>query len=201
MLNRARVLILVLAMLGPLASLIGYGQDREPVQSQEQSRLVSSRVGDITRVDGDVWLKRRGESDLQSLRIGRNLSAGDVVLTGAQGRAEWSLNPSNPGSYLQIAPHSQVSVYEDSADQMHFDIFQGEVFVIVGTLARGEALELDTPYALLTVTKRGSYRVRVSANNDTEADVALGELRFVDSKGKTGRITKHKHARFFTTKE
>jgi hypothetical protein len=70
MLNRARVLILALAMLGPLASLREYGQDREPVQSQEQSRLVSARVGDVTRVDVDVWLKRRDESDLQSLRIG-----------------------------------------------------------------------------------------------------------------------------------
>jgi hypothetical protein len=201
MLNRARVLISVLAMLGPLASLREYGQARELVQSQEQSRLVSARVGDVTRVDGDVWLKRSGESDLQSLRIGRKLSAGDVVLTGGQGRAEWSLNPGNPGSYFQIAPHSQVSVYEDSADQMHFDIFQGEVFVIVGTIDRGEALELDTPYALLTVTKRGRYRVRVSANNDTDADVVLGELRFVDSKGQTGRVTKHKHVRFFATKE
>jgi hypothetical protein len=92
MLNRARVLISVLAMLGPLASLREYGQARELVQSQEQSRLVSARVGDVTRVDGDVWLKRSGESDLQSLRIGRKLSAGDVVLTGGQGRAEWSLN-------------------------------------------------------------------------------------------------------------
>ena len=201
MLNRVRVLILVLAMLSPFASLRGYGQDRERVQAQEQSRLVSARVGDVTRVDGDVWLRRRGESDLQSLRIGSKLSAGDVVLTGAQGRAEWSLNPGNPGSYLQIAPHSQVSVYEDIADQMHFDIFQGEVFVIVGTIEKGEALELDTPYALLTVTKRGRYRVRVSANNDTDADVALGELRFVDSKGQIGRVTTHKHVLFFATKE
>ncbi|HWO02302.1 MAG TPA: FecR domain-containing protein [Blastocatellia bacterium] len=201
MLNRARVVVLVLAMVDPLASLRGYGQDREPVRSQEQSRLVSARVGDVTRVDGDVWLKQRDESDLQSLRIGRKLSAGDVVLTGAQGRAEWSLNPGNPGSYLQIAPHSQVSIYEESVDQMHFDIFQGEVFVIVGTFARGEALELDTPYALLTVRKRGRYRVRVAANNDTDADVALGELRFVNSKGQTGRVTKHKHVRFFATKE
>jgi FecR protein len=201
MLNPAKVLILVLAMMGAPGSLIGYGKDPEPVHPQEPSRLVSARVGDITRVDGEVWLRRRGESELQSLRIGRRLCAGDVVLTGAGGRAEWSLNPSNPGSYLQIAPHSQVSVFEDTADEMHFDIFQGEVFVIVGTFDKGEALELDTPYALLTVTKRGSYRVRVSSNNDTEADVALGELRFVDSKGKTGRITNHKHALFFATKE
>ena len=200
MLNRASILTFALSMLS-LTSLHGYGQDRNPGQSQRQSALVSARVGDITRVDGDVWLKRRGESDLQSLQLGRHLSAGDVVLTGAQGRVEWSLNPSSPGSYFQIAPRSQVSVYEDTAAEMHFDIFQGEVFVIVGTFDRGEALELDTPYALLTVTKRGSYRVRVSANNDTEADVALGELRFVDSKGETGRITKHKHARFFAPKE
>ena len=186
----------LLVMLGPLASLGSHGQNHEPTQSQASSMVVSARPGEMTRVDGDVWLKRPGESALQPLQIGKTLSSGDVVLTGAEGRAEWSLNPGHPGSYLQVAPHSQVSVYKDDTDQMHFDIFQGEVFVIVGVFDRGEVLELDTPYALLTVTSRGNYRIRVSPNNDTEADVAQGELKFLDSKGQTGRVTKRKHVLF-----
>ena len=193
--------VVFLVMLGPFASLKGYGQSHEPIQAQAPSMVVSARPGEMTRIDGDVWLKRFGESDLQPLRVGKTLSSGDVVLTGAEGRAEWSLNPGHPGSYLQVAPHSRVSVYKDETDQMHFDIFQGEVFVIVGVFDRGEVLELDTPYALLTVTSRGSYRVRVSPNNDTEADVAQGELQFLDSKGQTGRVTKRKHVLFFGKKE
>jgi hypothetical protein len=39
------------------------------------------------------------------------------------------------------------------------------------------------------------------AINDTEADVAQGELEFVDSKGQTGKVTKHKHVRFFVIKK
>ncbi|HKQ08706.1 MAG TPA: FecR domain-containing protein [Blastocatellia bacterium] len=198
MLQGARNPILLLAMLDLLVSLRGYGQSPDHSQSQLPSLIVSARAGDVTRVDGNVWLKRRGESSLLPLRIGKRLSSGDVVVTGDQGRAEWSLNV---GSYFQVAAHSQVSVYEESPDQMHFDISQGEVFVIVGTFERGTVLEIDTPYALLTVTKRGSYRVRVSTNKDTEADVARGELQFADSKGQTGKVTKREHVRFFGIKK
>jgi len=198
MLGGTRISILSPAMLVLLVSLRGYSQSPDHSQAQPPSLIVSTRAGDVTRIDGDVWLKRRGESSLLPLRIGKRISPGDVVVTGAQGRAEWSLNVD---SYFQVAAHSQVSIYEDSSDQMHFDIFQGEVFVIVGTFDRGTALEIDTPYALLTVTKRGSYRVRVSTNNDTEADVAQGELQFVDSKGQTGKVTKRKHVRFFVIKK
>ena len=120
------------------------------------------------------------------------------MVTGDQGRAEWSLNAD---SYFQVAAHSRVSIYEESPDQMRFDISLGEVFVIVGTFDRGTVFEIDTPYALLTVAKRGRYRVRVSTNKDTEADVAQGELQFVDSKGQTGRVMKRKHVRFFVIKQ
>jgi len=193
MLRGASISISLLTMLVLLVSLRGYGQSPDHSQARLPSLIISTRAGDVTRIDGNVWLKRRGESSLLPLRIGKRLSSGDVVVTGTQGRAEWSLNVN---SYFQVAAHSQVSIYEDSSDQMHFDIFQGEVFVIVGTFDRGTVLEIDTPYALLTVTKRGSYRVRVSTNNDTEADVAQGELQFVDSKGQTGKVTKREHVRF-----
>lgn len=149
-LGGARISILLLAMLVLLVSLRGYSQSPDHSQAQLPSLIVSTRAGDVTRIDGDVWLKRRGESSLLPLRIGKRLSSGDVVVTGAQGHAEWSLNVD---SYFQVAAHSQVSIYEDSSDQMHFDIFQGEVFVLIGTFDRGTVLEIDTPYALLTVTK------------------------------------------------
>jgi hypothetical protein len=198
MLCGARISIFVLAMPVLLVPFKGYGQSPDHSEAQMPSLIISARAGDVTRIDGNVWLKRRGESSLLPLRIGKRLSSGDVVVTGAQGRAEWSLNAN---SYFQVAPYSQVSIYEDSPDQMHFDIFQGEVFVNIGKLDRGTVLEMDTPYALLKVTKRGNYRVRVSTNNDTEADVAQGELEFVDSKGQTGIVTKRKHVRFFVTKK
>src|SRR5689334_10511716 len=92
MLQGARNSILLLAMLDLLVSMSGYGQSPDQSQSQLPSLIVSARAGDVTRVEGNVWLKQRGESSLLPLRIGKRLSSGDVVVTGDQGRAEWSLN-------------------------------------------------------------------------------------------------------------
>lgn len=121
MLRIARISVLLLAMLGCLVSLRAYGQSPNHSQSQLPSLIISTRAGDVTRVDGNVWLKRRGELSLLPLRIGKRLSSGDAVVTGAQGRAEWSLNVD---SYFQVAAHSQVSVFEESSDQMHFFVIK-----------------------------------------------------------------------------
>lgn len=108
------------------------------------------------------------------LRKGQTLSADDTVLTGTQGRAEWSLNPD---SYFQVGPSSRVRIYDIGFKQRHFDILRGEIFVIVNALDREAPLELDTPLALITITKSGSYRVRVSPDGDTEATVVHGNHR------------------------
>lgn len=173
------------------------GQDRENKLSQRRSLMVSTRVGDVSRLDGEVRSKQRGEAAPRPLHIGDKLTEGDVVLTGTQSRAEWSLGPD---SYFQVGGDSQVRLYETTVNEMHFDIERGEVFVIVSSLDKGEVLELDTPHALLTVARSGRYRVRVSRNGDTEATVVQGELRFVNSKGEAGRVTTRKQVHFLLPK-
>ncbi|HLF83137.1 MAG TPA: hypothetical protein VI837_03075, partial [Blastocatellia bacterium] len=59
----------------------------------------------------------------------------------------------------------------------------------------------DWRSALITITKSGSYRVRVSPHGDTEATVVSGELQFINAKGETGIVTKRKRVRFFKPKE
>lgn len=161
------------------------------------AQIVSARAGVVSRVEGDVWYRRRDEQQTQQLSTGVSLSVGDLVWTGSRGRAEWSLNP---GSSLQVGPRSQVRVYETSLEKMHFDIERGEVFAVVKPLDDGAALVLDTPPALLNVIRSGRYRVRVATDNGTEAAVSSGELRFINQEGKTVRIMKRQRVRFAATK-
>lgn len=194
MLRAAQTIISLLLMLSLLASRLAGGSLRQETKlSQAQSLVVAAHAGRVSRVDGEVWLERRGEAERRPLRIGEILSAGDVVLTGAQGSVKLSLNP---GSYLQVSARSNVRVYETDLDRMHFDIEQGEVIALVSSFEKGAALELDTPPALLSVVKRGLYRVRVAANDVTEAAVAQGELRFVNPEGKVVNVMKGKRVRF-----
>ena len=170
------------------------GQSGKPALGQGQSLTVSARAGEVSRRDGEVWLRRRGDADAQALQAGEKLSEGDVVTTGPHGRAEWTLRP---GSYFQVGQNSRVRIDRMGDGSTRFGVERGEVFVIVGILDHAGELELDTPHALLTVAKHGSYKIRVAPNNDTAASVVRGELRFVNRKGEAGRVTRRKQVRFF----
>lgn len=191
--SSTKILLLVITMaLAPTAVV---GQHRE--EKLAQSLIVSTRIGDVSRLAGEVRSKQLGEAASRGLHVGDHFSEGDVVLTGTQSRAEWSLGPD---SYFQVGGDSRVRLYETTIREMHFDIERGEIFVILSSLEKGEVLELDTPHALLTIARRGRYRVRVSRNGDTEATVVQGEMRFVNSKGEVGRVTTRKQVHFFLPK-
>ena len=188
-----RVFISILALIS-LILPTGGGQRHTPMPEPRQSLTVSARAGEISRLDGEVWLKRRGDAGLRALQVGERLSEGDVVTTGQHGRAEWAMRPD---SYFQLGQESRVRIDSLSDSLLRFDIERGEVFVIVGILDHAGALELDTPHPLLTVAKRGSYKIRVAPNLDTVATVVQGELRFVNRTGEKGRVTKRKQVRFY----
>lgn len=184
---RARLIIPCLVMIFLCVSL----------EASAQSQVISASAGTVSRVDGEVWFRHRGATGLQPLRADQKLVAGDLIVTGGSGRVEWSLNL---GSYLQVGARSQVRIYETSLDQMHFDVERGEVFAVVAAFDKHAALVLDTPPALFTVVKRGRYRLRVETDDETEAAVAEGELRFTDSEGKEIKVTKRRRARFSAAK-
>lgn len=163
--------------------------------SSAQAQVISARAGVVTRAEGEVFYQHRGEEAVRQLQVGVKLGDGDAVITKQGGRAEWSLTPD---SFLQVGADSSIRVCELSAGQMHFDVERGEVFVIVRSLKRSESLVVHAPPGLLTVYKRGRYRVRVDANGDTDAAVAKGELRYVDAKGNLTRVGTRKEVHFFT---
>ena len=167
-----------------------FPQRRE--QAQSQPWIVSAYAGNVYRIDGDVRFKHVGETTWRLLHVGERLKLGDEVLTGDHAYAEWSLNP---GSHLEVHAHSQVRVFDTSLDRMHFDIEAGQVFAVVTTLDNGAALVMDTPPALLHITKRGIYRIRVNTENQAEAAVQIGELKLIDGKGKTVKVTTGRRVR------
>lgn len=189
-----RIVLISILTLTSLVLPTGIGQRHNPMPEPGQSLTVSARAGEISRLDGEVWLKRRGDAGLRVLQVGERLPEGDVVTTSQHGRAEWAMHPD---SYFQLGQESRARIDSLSDSLRRFDIERGEVFVIVGILDHAGALELDTPHALLTVAKRGSYKIRVAPNLDTEATVVRGELRFVNRLGEAGRVTKRKQVRFY----
>lgn len=160
-------------------------------QSQTQAQVVYSRAAEVTRIDGDVRLRRHGEIETTPLLPGARLAPDDLIVTGMNGRAELSMGPD---SYLQVGHDSHVRVYEVTTNMIHFDVERGEVFVIVRSFPKEISLIVDTPPAPLTIAKRGRYQVQVAADGATEVAVERGELSFTDSGNKTIRIKSHRQA-------
>jgi hypothetical protein len=158
-----------------------------------QGQVVSVRVGVITRIEGEARVRRHGDAGLSVLQPGVDLSKGDLLITGDNGRVELTLNP---GSYLRVGPLSQVWAHEVENDRIHFDILHGEVSATVKRFIQDTSLILDTPPAELNIVKHGHYVVRVAADGSTEAYVAAGELRFVDAHGQTLLLKRHRRVRF-----
>jgi hypothetical protein len=164
-----------------------------PHRAPAQGQVVSVRVDVVTRIEGEVHVRWHGVVEPGLLKPGDELSKGDLLLTGDNGRAELTLTYD---SYLLVAPLSQVWIYEAGNDRIHLDILRGEVSATVQGNIGDTPLVLDTPPAELDVVKRGHYVVQVAANGSTEAYVEAGELRFADSNGVTVRLKKHKRVRF-----
>lgn len=185
-----RPLLLLVSLLFVQGS--ASAQQHHPRQHDAlQSHVTSAPVGEITRSEGDVWL-RRGAGGRQQLRAGDGLDVGDVVVTGADGLVEWTLGP---GSSLRVGVRSRVRVYSADADRMHFGVERGEVIAYVRALVVQE-LQLDTPPAVLNVVRGGSYRVRVAPDDATEVSVLEGELQYVNVRKRTVSVTTGGRARF-----
>jgi hypothetical protein len=163
-----------------------------PVAAAQE--VVSARAGRIKNVRGEAFFRcHLNRKDAVPLEKGISLHNGDTVLTGELGSVAVALNPD---SYLVVSPDSFVRVEETALDAMHFDVERGEVLVISRSLAGGASLVIHAPPAVLTVYKRGSYRIFVGENGNTEANVGRGELRYVDSRGKLVRVKKGKQVNF-----
>jgi hypothetical protein len=164
-----------------------------PPRATAQRQVVSVRVGMVTHVEGEVRVRRHGAGEEGLVKQGDGLSKGDLLLTGANGHAELT---ATYGSYLLIAPLSRVWIYEVENDRIHLDILRGEISATVEGRIGNTPLILDTPPAELDVIKRGRYILQIAADGSTEAYVEAGEMRFVNSKGETVRLKKHKRVRF-----
>ena len=162
-------------------------------------KVISARAGMVKNVRGEVFYRcHLNDKEALSLEKGLMLHNGDTVLTTESGDAAVALNPD---SYLVLSANSFIRVEETDLSAMHFDVERGEVLVISRSLKKGVSLVIHTPPAILTIYKRGNYRIFVAENGNTEANIGRGELRYVDHRGKLIRVKKGRQVNFVKREE
>lgn len=161
--TKTRFMVLVGLFFALSASVIA--QDREQY-------VISAKAGGVNSVSGDVLLKRRGETQWQSLKQQDELDSGDVLRTGANGRVEILLNP---GSYVRAGENSEVELTNSSIDMLQLKLVKGSAIVeVAGADEARTLIEIATPQTKVVIDRKGLYRLNLLGNNATEVLVRKG---------------------------
>lgn len=127
-----------------------------------EANFISARAGGVNFVSGKVEVRRSGETAWQKLTAKDDLDDGDVLKTGADGRAEALLNP---GSYVRLAENSQLTLTSASLDELRLKLTEGSA--IIEATGYGDdkqaLMTLDTPHTEVAILRGGLYRFDVEA--------------------------------------
>ena len=135
--------------------------------------LVSTKAGFVNKVDGKVEIQRKDNEDGSRGRVslGTQMKEGDLVITGAGGRAEILLNP---GSYLRLDANTEVRAVNTILTETRFEVVSGSVIVEVGEIDKKSPIEIATPDGIISINKASLLRLDVEDGVTTVA-VRQGE--------------------------
>src|SRR5712691_4922455 len=148
---------------------IGAAQDREKF-------VISAKAGGVNSVTGRVLVTRAGNSQL--LTAQDDLTAGDLVTTGAASQVEVLLNP---GSYLRVGENSGFELADNSLEKLRVRLIKGSAIVEATGLDEIELhITIVTEQARVVVARRGVYRINAAVDS-TELLVRKGRARINDN--------------------
>jgi hypothetical protein len=116
----------------------------------------------LSFVQGEVSFWRPGAEDWAAARINTALEAGDDLYTGAAANLEVQVGPM---AFLRAGEHTEVGLEDLEPDFLQVKVTSGHAALDVRQLDPGQAIELDTPNAAVTVERPGYYRVDVTADS------------------------------------
>jgi hypothetical protein len=155
---------LVAAIVAALFS-IGAAQNREKFG-------ISAKAGGVNSVNGNVMVKREGQA-LQLLTSRDDLTAGDVVTTGAWGQLEILLNP---GSYFRAGENTEFILVNSSLDDLLLKLVRGSAIIeATGPDNAGLRINVATDQKRLVIVRSGIYRINAQTGM-TELIVRKGRV-------------------------
>ena len=178
-----RLIKITLLLMSILLSAIPVTADKKKAESQEDQSLyiVSAKSGVVSVIDGDVTFKR-GASLWESLLEGDELKAGDVIKTGATGRAEILLNP---GTYLRIAENSEFAFPDLASFKLKLSLLKGAAILEASVV--DVSIKFTTPQYMFTITRDGLYRFSATPEGKSEVMVRKGRLTVAGAEIKDGK--------------
>lgn len=164
--------LVVLAIL-LMSATFTFAQDSRTQDSRSASftadkYIISAKAGGVNMTEGNVDV-RRSHGKIGVLLSGDQLSVGDRVSTGADGRVEILLNP---GSYLRLGADAIFEFKTTSLDDLQLRVDSGSAMFEVFATNKFR-VSIVTPNGKVVLIDSGVYRVDV--NTDGTAMIAVTE--------------------------
>ena len=176
---------LVLSAMGMLIVSNLFAQDARVMSAAGDKYLISAKAGGVNFTEGRVAIARTDGRGGQLLK-GDEVQIGEIVATGADGRAEILLNP---GSYMRIDKETEFSFLSTSLDDLRIKLNSGSA--VFEVIADDEfRVSVRMPKTHVELTRSGVYRLDVMADGTAKVSVWKGTAFVGGAKTevKTGRV-------------
>jgi hypothetical protein len=155
-----------------------------PYNGQSNPNQNSSNYGvaRLSLIHGDVSTRRGDSGEWSAAQLNAPLMAGDKVSTGDASRTEIQLDYAN---ILRLAEHTQANIVNLTPKQIQIQLGHGMANYTVLRNSDADA-EIDTPnVAIRTERRDASFRILVTADDNTEVLVRRGEVEITTPQGGT----------------
>ena len=158
------------------------GQGNYGSQTDLDQASSKNGVARVSMIHGDVSARRGDAGEWSAAQLNAPLMAGDSVSTGDKSRVELQLDYAN---IFRLAEHTQANITNLSRSQIQIQLGHGMANYTV--LRNSDATaEIDTPnVSIRTEQREASFRILVTADDNTEVLVRRGEVEITTPQGGT----------------
>ncbi len=158
------------------------GQNYPGGQGNSSETSSNNGVARVSLIHGDVSTRRGDAGEWSAAQLNAPLMAGDSVSTGDKSRVELQLDYAN---IFRLAEHTQANVTNLTRSQIQIQMGHGMANYTVLRNSDADA-EIDTPnVSIRTERREASFRILVTADDNTEILVRRGEVEITTPQGGT----------------
>ena len=136
-------------------------------------------VARVSLINGEVTVQRGDSGDWIAAAVNAPLVTGDKIQVDRASRAELQFDHSN---FLRLSENTEVKMADLENRRYQVQVSKGIVTYRVLRESTGQ-VEINTPTVAVRPLERGSYRVEVQENGETQVTVRDGEAEVYSSHG------------------
>ena len=139
------------------------------------------RVARLNYTQGSVSYQVAGDTTWVDADLNRPLTTGDNLWADADSRGEVHIG----STAIRLSSQTGISFLTLDDRTVQIQLAQGTIEVHVRNLVSGDAFEIDTPNAALTLTEAGEYRIETDPNGNSTVVLVREGQGVVDGGGET----------------